>query len=145
MATGDDTVAPLAGWQIETPGRGLPIRRGALGRYLDRYCAIALTAVSHFCPAVFAATKAKRWLPAVTLTAVLSSVLVVSEYFFTPSIHSSMSAKVPVTLAAASACTVVPTVPLFAGEQTVTPGEVGALQPVPPLVTVIDTDFVAVV
>ena len=110
-----------------------------------RYCAVALTTVCHFCPAVFAARKAKRWVPAVTLTVVLSSVLVVSEYFFTPSIQSSMRAKVPVTLAAASACTVVPTVPLFAGEQTVTPGDVGALQPVPPLVTVIDTDFVAVV
>jgi hypothetical protein len=37
------------------------------------------------------------------------------------------------------------TVAPLAGWQIETPGEVGALQPVPPLVTVIDTDFVAVV
>lgn len=56
-----------------------------------------------------------------------------------------MRAKVPVMVAAVSACTVVPVAPPFAGEHTVTPGEVGALQLEPPLTTVIDTDFVAVV
>jgi hypothetical protein len=79
------------------------------------------------------------------VSVVFSALLLVSLYFFTPSIQTSIRLNVPVTLEAALMATGDDTLAPLAGEQTVTPGEVGALQPTPPLVTVIDTDFVAVV
>ena len=58
---------------------------------------------------------------------VLSALLAVL-YCRTPSIQSSECKRVPVTVEFASTCTGEVTVDPFAGEQRLTPGELGAVQ-----------------
>ena len=88
---------------------------------------VAVDTACHFVPAVFMAMTVKRWLPAPRLSEVLSAVLVVSVYFFTPSTHSSTRASVPVMAEAACTFTGELTVDPLDGEQMFTPGEDGAL------------------
>lgn len=51
------------------------------------------------------------------------------EYFFTPSTHNCVLARVPVTVAVASISTGEPTVASLIGAQILTPSDVGAAQP----------------
>src|SRR5882757_111621 len=74
----------------------------------------------------------KRWLPVASAIDVFRVVLVVSVNFFTPSTHTSMRASVPAMVAFACIVTGEVTVAPLAGAQTLTPGEVGALQLPPP-------------
>src|SRR5882757_3504348 len=74
----------------------------------------------------------KRWLPVASAIDVFRVVLVVSVNFFTPSTHTSMRASVPTMVAFAWIVTGKVTVAPLAGAQTLTPGEVGALQLPPP-------------
>jgi hypothetical protein len=108
--TGELTVAPLAGAQMWTPGED-----GAL--QVPPATTVALTAFSHFWPAVLVAVTAKRWLPAARLMEVLSVLLEEAVYFATPSTHNCMRALVPVTVEAASTCTGELTAAPLAGEQ----------------------------
>lgn len=97
--------------------------------WYHRYFTVALTALSHFCPAVFIARTAKRWVPADTVTNVLSDLLPGSLYFFTPSIQSCMFAMVPLTVAAAFTSSGELVAPPL-GVQMWTPAEDGALHTV---------------
>ena len=90
------------------------------------YLTVALTALSHFCPAVFLATTAKRWVPADKLMEVVSVVLPGALNFFTPSTHSCVLAMVPGTFAVASTSTGELTLEPLAGRQMWTPSEAGA-------------------
>ena len=74
----------------------------------------------------------KRWLPVARAIEAFKVVLVVSVNFFTPSTQTSMRASVPAMVAFACTVTGEVTVEPFAGAQTLTPGEVGALQLPPP-------------
>ena len=76
------------------------------------YLTVALTACSHFVPTVLTARTAKRWLPAARLRVVLRVVLLVSVYFFTPSIQTCTLLSLPVMVEAAWIAT---------GEDTVAP------------------------
>ena len=65
------------------------------------YFTVALYACCHLVPAVLKVRTAKRWVPAARVRVVFSAVLLVSVYFFTPSIQTSIRWNVPVTLEAA--------------------------------------------
>ena len=89
-----------------------------------------MTPFCHFWPAVLIANTPKRWLPATTLTVVLSCVLEATVNFFTPSTHSSIRAIVPLTVEAAFTTTGELTVEPLVGAQMCTPFEDGALHAV---------------
>src|SRR5665213_3835272 len=59
---------------------------GAPGNYFT----VALIACSHLVPVVLKVRTAKRWVPVATVRVVFSAVLLVSAYFFTPSIQTSI-------------------------------------------------------
>src|SRR5262245_57175075 len=94
------------------------------------YFTVAVTTLCHFVPAVLIANTPKRWLPAPRLMVVLSCLVEVAVYFFTPSTHSSIRAIVPLTVAAAFTVTGELTFEPFAGAQTCTPFDDGALHAV---------------
>lgn len=90
------------------------------------YFTIAFTTVCHFVPAVFTAMIVKRCDLAVRLSDVFSTLLLVSEYSFTPSTHTSMRDSIPVMVAAACTATGELTVAALAGLHTCTPAGDGA-------------------
>jgi len=67
--------------------------------FSSTYFTVALTVLSHVCPAVLMASTAKRWLPRDKLIGVLSCLLEVAVCFFTPSTQSSIRAMVPARVA----------------------------------------------
>src|ERR1700742_3302836 len=81
------------------------------------YITVALTTFCHFWPAVLTANTPKRWLPAARLMAMLSCLVEVAVYLFTPSTHSSIRAIVPVTVEAACTSTGELTTGPMRGEQ----------------------------
>jgi hypothetical protein len=91
------------------------------------YFTVAETALCNVWPAVLVASTAKRWLPAARLMVVLSCLLELAVYFFTPSTHNSIRAMVPVTVAEACTSTGELTVEPLVGAQMCTPFEAGAL------------------
>ena len=94
---------------------------------MPAYFTVAVTTLCHFWPPVLMANTLNRWLPAARLMVVLSCLLEVAVYFFTPSTHSSIRAIVPLTVEAAFTTTGELTVEPFVGAQMCTPFEDGAL------------------
>ena len=103
------------------------LSNGLLCLLMPAYFTVAVTALCHFWPAVLMANTLNRWLPGATLMAVLSCLVDVAVYFFTPSTHSSIRAIVPLTVEAAFTDTGELTVDPFVGAQMCTPFEDGAL------------------